>query len=159
MRRDPTEFRERFKNWKAGEKVYENGLPSYSGGKEPDYEFDGYNYTYQNKTKNGMTLSIRNGRLYSGNKIVGAGYTWYDKNNGNTYRTIGKGKFKIVSTEEGPVKNRQLQRHDDAHYIYKADDKDVTYLKNEVDPDDLTGSDKLFLYRSDFVNNRLNTEE
>ena len=157
--KDPTEFRQRFAAWKNGEKPYENGLPSYSGGKEPDYEFDGYNYTYQNKTKNGMALSIRNGRLYSGNKIVGAGYTWYDKNNGNTYRTIGKGKFKIVSTEEGPVKNRQLQRHDDAHYIYKADDKDVTYLKNEVDPDDLTGSDKLFLYRSDFVNNRLNTEE
>ena len=29
MRRDPTQFRERFKRWKAGEKVYENGLPSY----------------------------------------------------------------------------------------------------------------------------------
>lgn len=33
MRRDPTEFRERFAAWKAGEKVYENGLPTYGGGK------------------------------------------------------------------------------------------------------------------------------
>lgn len=31
MRRDPTEFRERFARWKAGEKVYENGLPTYGG--------------------------------------------------------------------------------------------------------------------------------
>ena len=33
MRKDPTEFRERFAAWKAGEKVYENGLPAYGGGK------------------------------------------------------------------------------------------------------------------------------
>lgn len=33
MRKDPTEFRERFAKWKAGEKVYENGLPAYGGGK------------------------------------------------------------------------------------------------------------------------------
>lgn len=33
MRKDPTEFRERFAKWKAGEKVYENGLPTYEIGK------------------------------------------------------------------------------------------------------------------------------
>jgi len=33
MRKDPTEFRERFAKWKAGEKVYEAGLPKYGGGK------------------------------------------------------------------------------------------------------------------------------
>lgn len=33
MRKDPTEFRERFAKWKAGEQVYENGLPMYGGGK------------------------------------------------------------------------------------------------------------------------------
>lgn len=33
MRKDPKEFRERFKRWKNGEKVYENGLPSYQKGK------------------------------------------------------------------------------------------------------------------------------
>ena len=33
MMKDPTEFRERFARWKAGEKVYENGLPTYGGGK------------------------------------------------------------------------------------------------------------------------------
>jgi hypothetical protein len=32
MRRDPTEFRERFAAWKAGKKVYENGLPKYGDG-------------------------------------------------------------------------------------------------------------------------------
>lgn len=34
MRKDPTEFRDRFKRWKAGEQVYENGLPSYQKGKD-----------------------------------------------------------------------------------------------------------------------------
>lgn len=33
MRKDPTEFRERFAKWKAGEQVYEAGLPTYGGGK------------------------------------------------------------------------------------------------------------------------------
>lgn len=33
MRKDPTEFRERFAKWKAGEQVYEAGLPAYKGGK------------------------------------------------------------------------------------------------------------------------------
>lgn len=28
MKKDPTEFRDRFARWKAGEKVYENGLPT-----------------------------------------------------------------------------------------------------------------------------------
>lgn len=37
MRKDPTEFRERFKKWQSGEKVYEAGLPKYADGKE-DYE-------------------------------------------------------------------------------------------------------------------------
>ncbi len=32
MRKDPTEFRERFAKWKAGEKVYEKGLPKYGDG-------------------------------------------------------------------------------------------------------------------------------
>lgn len=36
--RDPTEFRERFKRWKAGEKVYDSGytLPAYDDGTSPD---------------------------------------------------------------------------------------------------------------------------
>ena len=34
MRKDPTEFRERFKKWQSGEKVYEAGLPKFEGGKE-----------------------------------------------------------------------------------------------------------------------------
>lgn len=33
MKKDPTEFRDRFARWRAGEKVYENGLPTYGGGK------------------------------------------------------------------------------------------------------------------------------
>lgn len=36
MRKDPTEFRERFQRWKNGEQVYEAGLPKYDGGKDPD---------------------------------------------------------------------------------------------------------------------------
>lgn len=34
MLKDPTEFRERFAAWKAGEKVYEAGLPKYKKGTE-----------------------------------------------------------------------------------------------------------------------------
>lgn len=34
MRKDPTEFRERFAKWKVGEQVYENGLPKYKNGKK-----------------------------------------------------------------------------------------------------------------------------
>lgn len=37
MRKDPTEFRERFKKWQSGEKVYEAGLPKYEDGKTPEY--------------------------------------------------------------------------------------------------------------------------
>ena len=158
MRKDPTEFRKRFAAWKNGKQPYEAGLPKYEDGKEP-YQYEGYNYTYQNKTKSGAKLSIRNGRLYAGDKIVSAGYRWHDGNNGNTYETIGKGKFKLVSTQEGPVKKRSIKSGDNMHYIYKADDNEVNYLKNEVDPEELTGADKLFLYRSDFVNKRLQNEE
>lgn len=35
MRRDPTEFRQRFLKWKAGEHPYEAGLPRYEKGKDP----------------------------------------------------------------------------------------------------------------------------
>jgi hypothetical protein len=35
MRKDPTEFRQRFAAWKNGEKPYENGLPKYKDGDEP----------------------------------------------------------------------------------------------------------------------------
>lgn len=35
MRRDPTEFRARFKAYKEGKMPYENGLPKYGGGKRP----------------------------------------------------------------------------------------------------------------------------
>jgi hypothetical protein len=40
MYKDPTEFRARFKAYKEGKKPYENGLPAYAPGKEPDYEKD-----------------------------------------------------------------------------------------------------------------------
>lgn len=159
MRKDPTEFRERFAKWKAGESVYEGGLPKYQDGKEP-YEYSGYNYEYKTPTKSGAKLSIKDGKLYSGNKIVSAGYEWYDGNNGNTYRTIGGGKFKLISTQEGPVKRSSTRRGDNAHYIYKSEDDDATvaYLR-EMDKDELGMNDKLYLYRNKFVNNRLATEE
>jgi len=35
MRKDPTEFRERFERWKKGEQVYEAGLPKYADGLTP----------------------------------------------------------------------------------------------------------------------------
>ena len=35
MRKDPTEFRERFKKWQSGEKVYEGGLPRFEEGTDP----------------------------------------------------------------------------------------------------------------------------
>lgn len=41
MRKDPTEFRERFQRWKKGEQVYENGLalPAYEDGKISDKQY------------------------------------------------------------------------------------------------------------------------
>lgn len=43
MHRDPTEFRERFKRWKAGERVYDSGqtLPAYEDGKTPEETYYG----------------------------------------------------------------------------------------------------------------------
>lgn len=35
MRKDPTEFRERFKKWQGGEKVYDAGLPRFEEGTDP----------------------------------------------------------------------------------------------------------------------------
>lgn len=75
MRRDPTEFRERFAKWKTGEKVYENGLPKYGGGKslkkgpyvkgvvsKPVYdEFDAF---LQTLPDNQRTLGAYNTRRY-----------------------------------------------------------------------------------------------
>lgn len=56
MRKDPTEFRERFQRWKNGEQVYENGLalPAYEDGKTPmldrlEYDDDGTNYIQYRK--------------------------------------------------------------------------------------------------------------
>ena len=34
MKKDPTEFRQRFAAWKNGEQVYKDGLPAYRGGKD-----------------------------------------------------------------------------------------------------------------------------
>lgn len=39
MRKDPTEFRQRFAAWKDGKKPYEAGLPVYKKGKTPHEEF------------------------------------------------------------------------------------------------------------------------
>ena len=38
MRKDPTEFRERFARWKNGEQVYKAGLPHYEDGKDVTYD-------------------------------------------------------------------------------------------------------------------------
>lgn len=38
MMKDPTEFRDRFARWKAGEKVYENGLPTQMESELPEYK-------------------------------------------------------------------------------------------------------------------------
>ena len=49
MRRDPTQFRERFKRWKAGEQVYDKGLPKFEDGKDSiDFYKNVYEYG-QNK--------------------------------------------------------------------------------------------------------------
>lgn len=52
MRRDPTEFRERFKRWKAGEKVYDAGTPI-SGYKE-----------WKNRIKQYKGLDVDNDNTY-----------------------------------------------------------------------------------------------
>lgn len=50
MRKDPTEFRERFKRWKSGEKVYEAGkvLPTYDDGKNGTTVSQWVDAIYQN---------------------------------------------------------------------------------------------------------------
>lgn len=49
MKKDPTEFRDRFARWKAGEKVYENGLPTYKGGKPGSKRRYDYKYIQAGK--------------------------------------------------------------------------------------------------------------
>lgn len=49
MKKDPTEFRDRFARWKAGEKVYENGLPAYGGGKPGSKRRYDYKYVQAGK--------------------------------------------------------------------------------------------------------------
>lgn len=51
MRKDPTQFRERFKAWKAGEKVYENGLPKYDNGKGVIYREDNIPFIPEKQVK------------------------------------------------------------------------------------------------------------
>ena len=47
MRKDPTEFRERFKKWQGGEKVYDAGLPRFEEGTD---QYEGFSdTTYQKK--------------------------------------------------------------------------------------------------------------
>ena len=153
MRKDPTAFRERFKKWKeTGE--YE--LPRFEDGKE-NYQYEGYNYNYQNKTSKGYSLSIKNGRAYLNGKIAGSGYTWYDKNNGNKYRTIGKGKFKLISTQEGPITTTDQGRAA-GRESFRQDPNTRGYLES-LDKNDLTATDKWFLYQDDFVNKRYDKEK
>ena len=86
MRRDPTEFRERFAAWKAGEKVYENGLPAYGGGKstkkgsyylpgektrrELDVPYDNSSYDYRRANQLGYEPD-KTGHLPSRDWITG----------------------------------------------------------------------------------------
>lgn len=86
MRRDPTEFRERFAAWKAGEKVYENGLPTYGGGKsakkgsyylpgekirrELDVPYDNSSYDYRRANQLGYEPD-KTGHLPSRDWITG----------------------------------------------------------------------------------------
>lgn len=49
MRKDPTEFRARFKAYKEGKMPYENGLPKYEGGKQP--KGDGQRYLWDDQTQ------------------------------------------------------------------------------------------------------------
>lgn len=49
MRKDPSEFRARFKAYKEGKMPYENGLPKYRGGKQP--KGDGTRYLWDDQTQ------------------------------------------------------------------------------------------------------------
>lgn len=54
MKKDPTEFRQRFAQWKNGEKPYENGLPKYAGGKVPEYVQAGKDNSWVSVTNDPM---------------------------------------------------------------------------------------------------------
>jgi hypothetical protein len=61
MRKDPTEFRERFKKWQSGEKVYEAGLPKFEDGEEkfklkktPEFVQAGKDNSWSKVTNNNM---------------------------------------------------------------------------------------------------------
>lgn len=131
---------------------------------------NGHNHEYTNKTSKGYNLSIKNGIAYLNGKIASAGYKWYDGNNGNTYKTVGKGKYKLISTEEGPVKHTKIRTVEEAlqhsretgggndrHYLYQ--DLGGRYILEGIDSLDRTGRDKLYEYRMNFVDDRLNKEE
>lgn len=57
MRKDSTEFRERFAKWKAGEKVYEAGLPKYGDGKPNIFRRD-KDGSYFYRGDNGVEVDV-----------------------------------------------------------------------------------------------------
>lgn len=87
MRKDPTEFRERFAKWKAGDKVYEAGLPKYNSGKEgaeSDYERFVDNLI-QVEGYNEKPTDIGDGKMTLGSGLTGK--KWHDlyKKRGNVW--------------------------------------------------------------------------
>lgn len=90
MRKDPTEFRERFQRWKNGEQVYESGLPKYETGKD-DYISRATNYIAQHEgfvpnvyddVHANQDYAKKHGRWNNKHKkwaIPTAGYGWTSK--------------------------------------------------------------------------------
>ena len=81
---DPTEFRQRFADWKAGKKVYDAGkpIPKYDGGTD-DNNYDTENPLDTEKQINWMRnwLNARRDVLEKNANAVGYGYSKYTPKN------------------------------------------------------------------------------
>lgn len=103
MRKDPTEFRERFAKWKAGEKVYDNGLPKFEGGGEkvriggPTDEARNKYWNYDTRLSQ-MVDSVANRYNISTellrNRLDNEGFTDFAINTANKQGPIGERLFR-----------------------------------------------------------------
>ncbi len=86
MKKDPTEFRDRFAKWKAGEKVYEAGLPKYGGGKgDIDFHDDVTKHIIQKEGVLTAPTDIGDGKITIGSGLTQQKYIDQYKRNGNKW--------------------------------------------------------------------------
>jgi len=137
MRQDPTEFRERFKRWKAGEKVYDAGTPI-SGYKE-----------WKNRIKQYKGLDVDNDNTYDYLSYYNnhTDEAWDMLNNSpyahfyDTYKTahhptfsnesIYSGRYDLLHNSKGVVGGRWLENPN--RFIPSHSKRDINSIRETAD--------------------------